>query len=452
MFWSNPSALSQVLIVASVCFCCPGLFNALSSIAAGVNDETINYNATAVLYACFAMFGLFAGGIVNVIGPKITLFIGTWGYVIYASSLLVMDKDFNVDTKLYSTSATNYYYAANAILGIGAGLLWTAQGQMCMAYPTSETKGTFFSYFWIIFNLGATLGGFLTFGTNYNTTGNMASTATYIVFLVLMSCGALLSLALADPNTVVRNDGTMVTVERLPNPITEIGETFKLFFDPKMLLLFPLFAYSNWFYNYHFFFNQAFFNKRTQGFNSAFYWGSQMLGAYLVGKFLDRPGQKKTKALFSILLLALLIVFMWAAALWIQLSFDLDFGDKRRTIDFHDSEWFLKFLLFAYFGFNDAICQVWSYWLMGQYSDDMATLGRYAGYYKCVQSGMAAVAWRLGGIPLTPTAVIGTNIGLSAVGLICAYISVKFYLEDDKPAGYDGIETPVNHKSLAMAH
>ncbi|RHY80908.1 hypothetical protein DYB35_009713, partial [Aphanomyces astaci] len=88
MFWKNPSALTQVLLVSFVCFTCPGLFNALGSIAAGVADETITYNATSMLYAFFALFGLFAGGMVNVIGPKYTLFIGSWGYILYSGSLL----------------------------------------------------------------------------------------------------------------------------------------------------------------------------------------------------------------------------------------------------------------------------------------------------------------------------------------------------------------------------
>ncbi|RHZ19677.1 hypothetical protein DYB31_016606, partial [Aphanomyces astaci] len=163
MFWKNPSALTQVLIVAMVCFTCPGLFNTLTNIAAGVADETINYNATALLYACFALFGLFAGGAVNVIGPKYTLFIGTFGYIMYAASLLVMDKNYDTVAKVYSSGATTFFYASNAVIGISAGFLWTAQGQMCMAYPTSETKGTYFAYFWVILSLGGSLGGFLSF-------------------------------------------------------------------------------------------------------------------------------------------------------------------------------------------------------------------------------------------------------------------------------------------------
>ncbi|KAH9097397.1 hypothetical protein LEN26_002190, partial [Aphanomyces euteiches] len=420
MFFKNPTALSQVLIVAFVCFTCPGLFNALGSIAAGINDETISYNGSAILYAFFAVFGLFGGGVVNIIGPKWTLFIGTWGYVLYASSLLVMDKNFDKVEKVYTSGAKSYFYATNAILGVCAGFLWTAQGQICMAYPTSETKGKYFGMFWVIFNLGGTLGGFLAFGTNYNTTGNVASTATYIVFLVLMSCGAFLSLVLANPENVIRNDGTAVKVERLPSPASELIETAKVFLDPKMLLLFPLFAYSNWFYNYHSFYNTALFNARSASLAAAFYWAAQMLGAYTVGIFLDRPGAKKTKALKSILVIGVLIMVMWASALWMQIDFEFGLAAKKKGIDFKEGRYWLKALLYMFWGFNDAIVQVWSYWLMGQYSDDLGTLGRYAGYYKCVQSGMAAVSWRLGGIPISANASLAINWGLSFVALICA--------------------------------
>ncbi|KAF0709657.1 hypothetical protein As57867_005785, partial [Aphanomyces stellatus] len=441
-FLKNPSALSQVLIVAFVCFCCPGMFNALTSITAGIADDDIDYNGTCILYAFFALFGLFAGGVVNAIGPKLTLFFGSFGYTLYAVSLLVMDNSLDKDTEKYADSGTNFFYAANALLGVGAGMLWAAQGQMCMAYPTTETKGKYFSYFWIIFNLGACLGGFLTFGTNYDNHGKAATTSTYILFLVLMVIGSLLSLVLVDPNTVVRNDGTMVTLEKNPNPLPEVVEVFKLFFDPKMLLLFPLFAYSNWFYQYQFGWNGALFNARTKGFNSAFYWGAQMVGAFLIGKFLDRVGNKRTKAFQSMAMIFLITMLMWGAAMWVQISFDVGGGAKKRKIDFMgeyqkegDGSWFPKFLLYLLFGFNDAIVQVWSYWLMGQFSDDMLTLGRYAGYYKGIQSGMAAVAWKIGTYAsVTWPARVGINWGLGTVGVIGAFLSVYFYLEDKSAA------------------
>ncbi|CAK4073364.1 unnamed protein product [Aphanomyces euteiches] len=440
MFWRNPTALAQVILVSVVCFTCPGLFNALTNIAAGVADPTITYNGSAILYAFFAVFGFFGGGVVNIIGPKWTLFIGTWGYVLYSLSLLFMDENYDKETNQYASLAKLYFYIANALLGIGAGFLWTAQGQMCMAYPTQETKGTYFAYFWVIFNLGGTLGGFMAFGTNYDlsTDGASASTLTYIIFLILMSCGALLSLFLANPENVVRNDGSRVLVARLPSPTQEILATARVFVDPKMLLLFPLFAYSNWFYSYHSFFNTAFFNTRSASLSSAFYWAAQMLGAYTVGIFLDRPGPKKFKALRSILIIGASVMVMWGAACWLQLDFDLSNDEgKQKNIDFQEARFYPKWLLYMYFGFNDAVVQVWSYWLMGQLSDDLGTLGRYSGYYKCVQSGMAAVAWRLNGIPVSGIASLTVSWAIAALGMVGAYISVYNYLADVPRDRYD---------------
>ncbi|CAK4074656.1 unnamed protein product, partial [Aphanomyces euteiches] len=71
----------------------------------------------------------------------------------------------------------------------------------------------------------------------------------------------------------------------------------------------------------------------------------------------------------------------------------------------------------------------------------------------CVQSGMAAVSWRLGGIPISANASLAINWGLSFVALICAFISVRTYLED-APEGYKSVETPNAEKTdgLMMAH
>ncbi|KAF0687531.1 hypothetical protein As57867_020654, partial [Aphanomyces stellatus] len=67
-------------------------------------------------------------------------------------------------------------------------------------------------------------------------------------------------------------------------------------------------------------------------------------------------------------------------------------------------------------------------------------------------SGMAAVAWRLGGIPLTPMAVLGTNIGLAAVGLIGAYLSVKLYMPETSESAYHDVETPAEGKGVSLMH
>lgn len=65
-------------------------------------------------------------------------------------------------------NAYDFVVVAGAILGLCAGLLWTAQGCMMMAYPTEAQKGVFIGIFWAIFNLGAVIGSVVAFGLNFN--------------------------------------------------------------------------------------------------------------------------------------------------------------------------------------------------------------------------------------------------------------------------------------------
>ncbi|KAG1822469.1 uncharacterized protein BJ212DRAFT_803802 [Suillus subaureus] len=48
--------------------------------------------------------------------------------------------------------------------------MWIAEGFLMMAYLTEAQKGTFISYFWPIFNLGAVVGSVVAFGTNFHST------------------------------------------------------------------------------------------------------------------------------------------------------------------------------------------------------------------------------------------------------------------------------------------
>jgi hypothetical protein len=64
--------------------------------------------------------------------------------------------------------AGGFVIGAGAILGLCAGLLWTAQGSLMLSYPTESQKGLFISVFWAIFNLGAVVGASVSLGQNYH--------------------------------------------------------------------------------------------------------------------------------------------------------------------------------------------------------------------------------------------------------------------------------------------
>jgi len=75
------------------------------------------------------------------------------------------------------------------------------------------------------------------------------TTNPQIAFLVLTLIGTSIPLLMADPDKMVRTDGTVVTTPRQPSWKSEIkGLWICLTTDPYVLILFPMFFASNWFY------------------------------------------------------------------------------------------------------------------------------------------------------------------------------------------------------------
>jgi MFS family permease len=90
----------------------------------------------------------FAGSIANKLGIRLTLSFGGFGYGLYVASLLCYNH----------TGNSGFLIFAGALLGVCAGLLWTAQGAIMMSYPGEGSKGKYIGWFWMIFNLGAVIG------------------------------------------------------------------------------------------------------------------------------------------------------------------------------------------------------------------------------------------------------------------------------------------------------
>lgn len=139
----------QLFLVALVCFLCPGMWNAVNGLGGGGQfDATTANNSNVAVYSTFSVVGFFAGSFANRLGIKLTLSLGGLGYFLYVASYLSYNHNQNAGFPIF----------AGALLGVCAGLLWTAQGAIMMSYPDEASKGRYISWFWMIFNLGAVLG------------------------------------------------------------------------------------------------------------------------------------------------------------------------------------------------------------------------------------------------------------------------------------------------------
>lgn len=109
--------------------------------------------------------------------------------------------------------------------GLGAALLWTAQGRLIMQYSDGTDNGFLFSIFWALFNLSALVGGLLTFfyfgasenddDDRDNSDTNTGSSALYLVFLIFILIGTAATQFLVSPEEI-KVDGTMGSKTNLP--------------------------------------------------------------------------------------------------------------------------------------------------------------------------------------------------------------------------------------------
>ncbi|KAJ2931181.1 hypothetical protein H1R20_g5910, partial [Candolleomyces eurysporus] len=382
---------TQIAMLGFICFMCPGLFNALNGLGAGgqVDSET-SAKANSAVYATFAASAFFAGSINNKLGSKLTLLLGTIGYALYIGSYLAMNIHPN---------AGGFVIAAGALLGISAGLLWTAQGSLMLSYPVESQKGQFISIFWTIFNLGSVVGASVSLGLNARSSANSVGNGTYIAFLVLTGIGVLIPLLMVDPKKMIRTDGTKVTTPRHPSWKLELyGLYIAVKTDPLIILLFPMFFASNWFYTWQFnAYNGYLFDIKARALNNLLYWIAQIIGSILIGLILDQEKiKRRTRAYVG---WTILFAAVWAVHIW-GYFYQRDY--ERPVEGLPDP--FVKFTidspgydprvaLYFFYGMVDAMWQITAYWIMGAMSNDPAKLAHFTGLYKSIQSAGAAGIW-----------------------------------------------------------
>ncbi|KAG0337528.1 hypothetical protein BG004_007612 [Podila humilis] len=435
--WASP--LAQCLAVGFICFCCPGMFNALNNIGGGGLSSSVDQNANVAIYTCFAVVGLFAGAIHNILGPKWTMLLGGSTYFLYVGSF--------IHYKSYGQGAL--VIAAGGLLGTGAGLLWTAQGAMMMAYPREQDKGKYIGYFWGIFNSGAVLGSVIAYVINKDDVGNddeeqELGVVTYIAFMAIMGLGALVTLSLASPSSVTHSNGDRILIGRFPTWTGELTSVLKLFLDWRMIVLTPMFMSSNWFYSYQFStVNGVYFNTRTQAINGILYWFSQIIGSWLFACILDyRQLNRKARSLIGLGIVSICFTATWCGGIFLQKTYSKENPPHR--MDYTAGiDYIGPLVLYMCYGLNDAAWQTYCYWLMGALSNDVSVLSRYAGYYKAIQSSGAAIAWRINavGVPYMTELIICFGLLIVSIpGALFLSLSIKDHSYDEQYFNHHGMD------------
>ncbi|KAH7922668.1 MFS general substrate transporter [Leucogyrophana mollusca] len=418
--------VTQVIMLGFTCFLCPGMYNALTGLGGGGQiNATTNSNSNSALYATFAVSAFFSGTVNNKIGPKRTLLLGTLGYALYVGSYLAINIHPGVG---------DFVIASGAVLGITAGLLWTAQGSMMLSYATEAQKGVFISIFWSIYNLGAVVGSAVSFGQNFHLTDNSVGNGTYIGFLVLTMLGVAMSMLMADPLAVVRTDGTRAVTLRHPSWKSEFRALWTtVAADPMILLLFPMFFSSNFFYPWQFNdYNSALFNIRARALNNLMGWLAQIIGSIAIGQILDQKRLRRRVRAFAgwfILFALVFIVYPWAYSYQRTYTRQSIPADAQK-MDIYDPEYPAHVWLMIFYGLFDALWQTTEMWLIGAMSNDANKLAVFSGFFHAMQAAGVAGVWRMDAIGMPYMRILLSTWGMVTGGLVVAFPMIYFRVED----------------------
>ncbi|KAI0041653.1 MFS general substrate transporter [Auriscalpium vulgare] len=367
------------------------MFSAVSNLGAGgTQDVSLSDTSNGVLYGLFAVTGLVSGGINNILGPKITLCIGTLGYSLYVGSLWC-----------FQTQGTRWFLIfAGGVLGISAALLWSAQGAIMMSYPLEKDKGKAFGIFWAIFQLGSFIGAVIALAINIRS-GQLSavSTSTYLAFIIIMFIGTASTMLIMPPQRIVRSDGTIVKVEAASSPRQEFHNFISVLKDWRMIALMPMFFASNYFYAYQGAVNAFYFDGPTRALNATLEGAGAIFGALIIG-FLVLDGKRyrrRTRGFLGLAFVFVVTTVVWSCGLSWQVKFTR--ASVSPKLHYKDHRYNAKGTLYFFYYFGDASYQALAYWIMGAITNDPFTLARFAGFYKAVQSagsagsfGMDAVA------------------------------------------------------------
>ncbi|KAK1230677.1 hypothetical protein PQX77_006231 [Marasmius sp. AFHP31] len=431
------SPTAQILLISLICFCCPGIRNAISGLGgSGQLDSTAAANGNVALLASTAVSALIlAPPVFDIFGPRPCLLVGGWTYALYSGSLLCYNH----------TENASFVIASAAMMGLGASLLWIAQGVIMVSYPIPEWKGRAIAMFWVVFNLGGAIGSFVSFGLNFHSSSGTVSDGTYGAFMAIMLIGWFLSVFVLPPHKVLRSDGTHAGPPPIEGAKTspvvslkrEISNLVTSLSNWRIILLVPMFFYANFFYSYQEnSVNGDTFTLRTRSLNGAMYWTAQMVGGLAIGFLLDLRHLKfpylnlhlhltrRTQARVGWTFVFVTGMAIWGGGLAFQMWNDkqderLDFGDARTYIG--------PFWLYFLYGAFDSFWQSFCYWMMASLAKSPQEAAKFVGLYKAVQAAGGAVSWRINALhypAMTQFVINWSLIGASMVVALPSVLSV----------------------------
>ncbi|KAI1639038.1 major facilitator superfamily domain-containing protein [Biscogniauxia mediterranea] len=404
----------QIAVACGVSFTAPGMWDALGGLGAGGAAEPYAVSAAnALVYGLFAIFCVAAGAVNNRIGLRYGLALGAIGYPLYGAGLYTNNV----------TATTWFMLFGSALCGISAGFFWAAEAAIIIGYPSPQDRAFYLAIWQTAKAAGPIVGGAINLGLNAQKSGTgSVSSATYIVFIVIMCLGLPISLCLSPAEKVWRKDGTRVVIRKEPTWKAEFKAVGTLFISRRILLLLPAFFISYFYNGFLSTWLTVYFTVRSRAFSSFFTNFSGIFSSFIIASLLDRQSihiKKRAKIAFSAIITILVGTWIWATILQKQF-YD---APESPVFDWFQGGFGKSYALVFFWTFAGQAFQQFLYWLVGQYTTDLSSLSHHTGILRGVEALGQTVAWAMQtGSNVNHFVSIGINFGFTILCIIPTWI------------------------------
>ena len=348
-------------------------------------DPKVGAIGLGILYAVFTLSNTFSAWVVNSTSTRLSLFFGALTYALYVAA--------NIHT------LPLLLYPSSAIIGLGAAILWTAQGsfiahssaqhERAHSLPPHSTMGYFNGIFFSIFQVNQFLGNLLA-ALLYTYQATQA--AVFGVMTVICGCGVATLLLLPKTSGAPSAEQRALRTSSPPSEADEeeggsgavassaasstppdysIGAvlaSLTLLKDLRLLLLLPLIIYSGFSQSWIFgAFPPLILGNQHRFFVLAFLGAMDALSSYIMGKVSDVVGRLPILLLGFVAHTAVFgyIVLGYAPAIVTGPNPDTTGGSGEVSYMQLDLVWF--FVLALLLGVGDGVFNTQVYAILGTF-------------------------------------------------------------------------------------
>lgn len=404
----------QIAVACGVSFTAPGMWDALNNLGAGGAAEPYAVSAAnALVYGLFFIVCIAAGAINNRIGLRHGLALGAVGYPLYGAGLYVNN----------TRAVTWFMLLGSALCGLSAGFFWAAEAAIIIGYPSPQDRAFYLAVWQTAKAAGPIVGGAINLSLNAKkATSGSVSPATYIVFIVIMCLGLPIALLLSPADKIWRRDGTRVVIQREATLGLEFRAVWDLLRSRRILLLLPAFFISYFYNGLLSTWLTDYFTVRARAFSSFFTNFAGIFSSFLIASLLDRqaiPIRVRARTAFSAIVLVLTGTWIWAIVLQKQ-YYD---AAQPPVWDWFTRGFNASYALVFFWTFAGQAFQQFLYWLVGQYTTDLASVSRHTGILRGFEALGQTVAWAMQSeANVNHFVSIGVNFGVLIVSIFPTWI------------------------------